>query len=70
MDRVGWIWGEDTDKSWEEFVLYCGSYIPSKEQLETIEQQARDREEAQRRLAEVVERANAANQSGRRVGRA
>ncbi|EPS37229.1 hypothetical protein H072_9021 [Dactylellina haptotyla CBS 200.50] len=38
MKQIGYIWGEDTEKAWEEFCLYCGTFIASEEQLAEMEQ--------------------------------
>ncbi|KAF3933889.1 hypothetical protein ABW19_dt0203685 [Dactylella cylindrospora] len=37
MKTVGYIWGEDVEKGWEEFCNYCGTFIATEEQLKLIE---------------------------------
>ncbi|KAF3100607.1 hypothetical protein TWF706_006160 [Orbilia oligospora] len=37
MKEIGYIWGEDTEKAWDEFCLYCGTFIATDKQLEEIE---------------------------------
>ncbi|KAF3914667.1 hypothetical protein AA313_de0204529 [Arthrobotrys entomopaga] len=34
MKEMGYIWGEDVEKAWEETCLYCGTYITSGESME------------------------------------
>ncbi|KAK6352135.1 hypothetical protein TWF730_008966 [Orbilia blumenaviensis] len=37
MREIGYMWGEDTEKAWDEFCLYCGTFIATDKQLEMME---------------------------------
>ncbi|KAK6499113.1 hypothetical protein TWF481_011684 [Arthrobotrys musiformis] len=37
MKEIGYIWGEDTGKSWDELCFYCGTFIATDEQLAEME---------------------------------
>ncbi|KAK6523395.1 hypothetical protein TWF281_001375 [Arthrobotrys megalospora] len=49
MKEIGYMWGEDTEKAWDEFCLYCGTFIATDEQLEDLELQ-HQRNEKEREL--------------------
>lgn len=44
MKEIGYMWGEDTEKSWDEFCLYCGTFIATDEQLAEMELQHQQNE--------------------------
>ncbi|KAF3923059.1 hypothetical protein ABW20_dc0105225 [Dactylellina cionopaga] len=50
MKEMGYIWGEDTERAWEEFCLYCGTFIATEEQLEEMERSYEEAEKEKERV--------------------
>ncbi|KAK6339924.1 hypothetical protein TWF718_009313 [Orbilia javanica] len=55
MKEIGYIWGEDVEKAWDEFCLYCGTFIATEEQLEELELKHVKKEEERKLHLKLLE---------------